>query len=249
MIRILFILLSIIFYINTAIAQLADTTYSLTDTATAIDTDSTYEEDTTISYKYERRYLDEEKLNALLKQKRFQYKDWESDTLSYEDFFKRKNKELADSSFKGFNASVFLWVVLILFAIFIIMELAGMGPRQFFRKSKQILPDNLDQNEDIHAIDFEKQITIAIANNDYNLAIRLYYLQTLKFLNDSKQISWQPNKTNWQYYYEIKADLVKKHFQQATMLFEYAWYGKGYIRADSFDEYRNLFTQIQQFKP
>ncbi|MBC7721785.1 MAG: DUF4129 domain-containing protein, partial [Pedobacter sp.] len=99
---------------------------------------------------------------------------------------------------------------------------------------------------DIHGIDFNAAIDAAIAKNNYRIAIRLLYLQTLKLLTDSDLIDWKINKTNTTYVQELSGHQQQYSFAQLTNYFDKAWYGETNIEAAEFDQLKQLFYQFQK---
>lgn len=100
------------------------------------------------------------------------------------------------------------------------------------------------ENENIHAIDFEKQIQEAIEKQAYSIAVRLYYLKTLKILTDKSFIDWKKEKTNHDYINEMQAKNVNiSEFTELTSLFEYAYYGDFKIDKYTFELVQNSFQK------
>jgi hypothetical protein len=100
--------------------------------------------------------------------------------------------------------------------------------------------------ENVHELNFDTLIGDALKSANYRLATRLYYLKTLKKLSDTGLINWQKNKTNFEYYYELKGAEQRKNFYHLTRLFESAWYGNADITATEFDENLKAFTGFLQ---
>ena len=73
----------------------------------------------------------------------------------------------------------------------------------------------------IYGIDFPSEIEKAIDSHDYREALRLMYLQTLKWLSDNHQIDWQSFKTPTQYTNEWR----NADFQKITLIFVKVRYG------------------------
>lgn len=98
--------------------------------------------------------------------------------------------------------------------------------------------------ENIHELDFADLIEKAVAQRNYRLAVRLYYLKTLKQLTDKNHIEWQPTKTNRSYLYELGNSPLYAGFEHITQQFEYVWYGDFPVSEIIFGE---LKTQFQTF--
>jgi hypothetical protein len=80
--------------------------------------------------------------------------------------------------------------------------------------------------EDIHSVDFPARLAEAEAAGNYRLAVRLGYLEALKYLSDQGLLLWEPNKTNHAYLHELPAGPLREAFRVATRQFEYVWYGE-----------------------
>jgi hypothetical protein len=88
--------------------------------------------------------------------------------------------------------------------------------------------------EDIHQIDFESELALAIGQKEYQMAVRLMYLRALRQLSDQELIKWRPDKTNLDYNRELKQPALRSEFIAITRYFEYAWYGKFPMNETSF---------------
>lgn len=142
-------------------------------------------------------------------------------------------------------------IVLIASAIFLIYWAI-----KYFSESKQIKKSkhkprasvnlNPDEIEDIHEIDFAKEIKKAQDLNDFRLAIRWSYLWTLKKMDDKQLIEWQPKKTNQDYTREIKSKTHKKTFKKLTYIFDYTWFGKFNITQSIFENTMKEFSTYRK---
>jgi hypothetical protein len=106
-------------------------------------------------------------------------------------------------------------------------------------------------NENIHAINFDEQINAAVQQQMYSRAIRLYYLKTLKVLNDNELLEWRKEKTNLDYVREMQKNMQNAtEFSELTKLFEYVYYGDFAINKTSFEQMQSSFTDfIKQIAP
>jgi len=73
--------------------------------------------------------------------------------------------------------------------------------------------------------DLLKLIKQAIDQKNYRLAIRFYYLNIIKQLEDNELIIWEQQKTNEDYIQEISKENIKASFKDLTRLYDFVWYG------------------------
>jgi hypothetical protein len=109
---------------------------------------------------------------------------------------------------------------------FIIKLLLGQNTSSFFnRKTATVNPLTIDE-EHIEHLNLDTFIDDALAQKNYRLAIRYMYLKALKELSSNNIISWHFEKTNNDYYNEIKDPLLKENFKKVSYLYDYVWYGE-----------------------
>jgi len=99
--------------------------------------------------------------------------------------------------------------------------------------------EHIMKNEDINALIIE-----AIKQQNYRLAIRYYYLLSLKKLSQSHIISWQQQKTNEDYISEIEATNLRADFTNITRIYDYVWYGEFDIDALKFEMLKSQFVSL-----
>jgi hypothetical protein len=75
--------------------------------------------------------------------------------------------------------------------------------------------------------------------------VRLLYLRCLKQLSDAKLISWQIDKTNATYLFELDDTGQRQKFGLLTRQFEYIWYGDFPIDPKIFG---NIYKSFMDFK-
>ena len=149
---------------------------------------------------------------------------------------------LINTIFSGkFEQQVTTPIMIIIFLIFLFTALYFLykkRPELFMRAKKTLpLPYSIEE-ENIRKIDFEKEIAAALQNRNYRLAIRLLYLQTLRFLSDSQLIDWQLHKTPMEYLYELANREMKQPFRLFTNHFLHVRYGN---YPASFELYETMF--------
>src|SRR5690606_17047746 len=82
-----------------------------------------------------------------------------------------------------------------------------------------------EEEEIIRNRDISELMEKALADREYRLALRFYYLLLLQKLTEADIISYQTDKTNSEYVSEIRSESLKKDFRKATNLYDYVWYG------------------------
>jgi hypothetical protein len=159
---------------------------------------------------------------------------------------------LINSIFSGkFGQNVTTPVMIILFVVILLTTLYFLykkRPELFMRSKKKIpIPYTLEE-ENIHQINFDKEIDNALQNKDYRLAIRLLYLQTLRFFSDNNLIDWQIHKTPTEYLYEITNNEMKQPFRLLTNHFLHVRYGNYQASYELFETMHDLQSGIRQVK-
>lgn len=94
-------------------------------------------------------------------------------------------------------------------------------------EEKTIIAENLaDLEENVHELDLEQLLKEALARGDFRLALRLNFLIIIKLLSQKGHIRWAKEKTNWEYYAELKDRLIADQFREIVNSFEGFWYGE-----------------------
>lgn len=126
--------------------------------------------------------------------------------------------------------------ICILVVCFLLMKLMGVDYRTVLGKKKIDTPEINIYTENVHEMNFDALISKALQNKDYRLAIRFLYLKNLKSLSDKEIITWNANKTNYSYQYEIKNNNLRGKFLETTLIFDYVWYGEFPVEETRFSE-------------
>jgi ABC-type dipeptide/oligopeptide/nickel transport system permease component len=130
--------------------------------------------------------------------------------------------------------------------LYVILKSLDIDPIKLMRgEAKKINVPYNESVEDIHEIDFEKELDKAVSQQNFRLAVRLLYLNCLKQLSDANLIQWQIDKTNLAYVHELADPVKKQTFALLTRRFEYVWYGSFAIDKQAFGTINRLF---QNFK-
>lgn len=104
--------------------------------------------------------------------------------------------------------------------------------KQIARDGVEITLDNLDDY--LHESDLDRFLREALAQGNYPLAVRLYYLQIIKNLSEKNAIRWSREKTNRDYLREMRGHPAAEQFREATRIYERVWYGNQSLSAGEF---------------
>ena len=130
-----------------------------------------------------------------------------------------------------------LWIIILCsFIGVVIWYLASSNIRLFSKDSKKIMDDDGEEEltDDIFAIPYEKEIQKAVEAQNYRLAVRLWYLKTLKEMADRNVIDYRYGKTNSDYVAALYGGRYYRDFFRLTRNFEYTWYGQFNLSAEAY---------------
>lgn len=149
-----------------------------------------------------------------------------------------------DKLFSTNRSMGYVWLVLAIIAILVLLYIMFRKKMLFFKK-KEKAEDDYDVVEDtIYGIDFELDILRALGSGNYREAIRLRYLQCLKYLSDNEKIDWRIHKTPAQYTREFK----NADFASLTRQYVLIRYGDYEATQAIFDDisgkYKNIVDQL-----
>lgn len=132
------------------------------------------------------------------------------------EWIMRKIDDFMEELFSGITSDVkyTLYVIgALLLLFFIIFLVVKLKPKLFRREEKSEL-DYKEVEDTIYGIDFDSQISDAKNRKDWFEAVRLIYLDTLRFLSDNGKITWQPWKPPMQYTSEMPNDAFRDMTRQ-----------------------------------
>ncbi len=134
-------------------------------------------------------------------------------------------------------------VGLVVFVLFKILSNLKTNPNI---KKQDISIESIEEIEEkIHEIDLQQLLEEAIAQENYHVALRINFLMIIKLLSEQKHIVWAKEKTNWEYYSEIKDVLKKDGFKQVIIVFEPVWYGEHPLTQLGYEKLQPLFIHYQ----
>lgn len=145
------------------------------------------------------------------------------------------------------NFIKFLALIIILIAVYFIFKiiLNKEGNWIFGKSSNNKIAYNAIE-ENLQSIDFSILISQTNKSGNNRLEIRYYYLWVLKKLTEKEIIIFHPEKTNSDYYNEIKSGKTKDDFKYVSYLYTYIWYGEFEISTETYESSKASFVKMLQ---
>lgn len=141
------------------------------------------------------------------------------------------------------------------FALAIIIFIAALVYFMFSNQLAFFAPANVEVNtgdkelmeENLFAMPYKDLLQKALKENNYRVAVRILYLQTLRLLSDNNYIRYQPDYTNIDYLVQLQSQSPDRYRQFAviTSHYEYVWYGKFEVSKELYDRISGDFITLQ----
>lgn len=185
------------------------------------------------------RQPDQEKQKSLLENSDYKYDrkgpapktPWER----FKEWFFDQLDKLFNTKGGEIGLKILMYALIIAALVFIVILLVKNDIRSLlYGKSASIAIDFKEFSEDIHQINFNELIAMALSQKDFRRAVRLHFLKLLKELTDKNLISWKTDKTNNDYFIELSNTQYSKQFKELALLYEYIWYGNFEINEEDF---------------
>ena len=141
-----------------------------------------------------------------------------------------------------------LWlIVLCSFIGVVLWYLAASNILLFRRSAKKIIGDESEElaTDDIFVLDYNKEIAKAETAKNYRLAVRLWYLQTLRDLAEKGLIEYRHGRTNSDYVLQLQENASYRDFFRLTRNFEYTWYGQFDLSAEAYGMMQADFSHFK----
>ncbi|MEO8412778.1 MAG: hypothetical protein ABI472_03935 [Ginsengibacter sp.] len=157
------------------------------------------------------------------------------------------NNPNANRILNSFPVQIFFWVIAVFFIGFVVYKLFFTGnlftkrKRKFNQETAAEEPEKLNEYAAYNLLIYEAE-----SQNDYNLAIRYLYLQSLKRLADRELILFSPDKTNKIYVEELNGRVYQNEFASLTSNYEYVWYGRFAIDGARYHHQKDKFISFNK---
>ena len=205
----------------------------------------------TVSY----RKFDQAKIEKLKSDPDFAYVDqskvkhwwtslyeWIAKTLS--NLFKDKTAEEIGALI-SILFRILIWGLVLFAVAMVVYSLYKMGAFGVLERKKQTIEFSISDLESrVLETNWNQLISEAIANRQYNVAIRLLFLQLLQSLNNGNKIQWAKSKSIREYQNELTQD-YRKGFSLLARYYQYSWFGDVEIDESHFNEIQNEFKVFE----
>lgn len=204
------------------------------------------EKQDSIRYEKSIEYAEKREFTDNLKEKYF-----DSDFQYTEDKEEVKEETPVNSAFLSsvlfFISKVFPFLLGAIIVFIILKSFLGteIGFWNFKSSKKKATEKLVYEDEDIHDTDIDGLLQQAILNKQYRLAVRYYYLSTLKMLSSYKLIDYHKDKTNSEYLFELENETTRSNFKYLSYVYSYVWYGEFPIDEINF---KQVETKYKSFK-
>jgi len=113
------------------------------------------------------------------------------------------------------------------------------------RSDTGVSGDMMRTEDDARGVDLERAAQDAVDAGRYRLAIRYFYLATLRDLADRGLIDFKSERTNTDYLRDLARSPFRESFERVMLLFEYTWYGELPVDADRFASMRQAYSRLR----
>lgn len=138
-------------------------------------------------------------------------------------------------------AGLALIVAVVIYFIF-----KNAGGFSFGKEKKKIQYNISEEKENLESLennDFQLLIQKAKSEGDFRKAVRYYYLWVLQKLADKNLISWNKDKTDYDYFIELGQHPIKDDFSGNTYIYDYTWYGNFNLNSKEFELAESIFQR------
>jgi len=102
-----------------------------------------------------------------------------------------------------------------------------------------------EEEEIVKTSDISDLIQKAVAEENYRLAIRYYFLLILQQLTRKELINYEFSKTDEDYLREIQQQPLQQQFRQLTRIYDFIWYGNFEASQEQFLKSKREFEKMQ----
>jgi hypothetical protein len=142
---------------------------------------------------------------------------------------------------------IFVGIIILLLTFLLFITFSNKTSNKKIRRDKILV--TIEDIEDIHHVpesELQRLLREALERQDYNEAIRIYYVFIIRELSEKKLISWKKEKTNREYLSELNTTIHHTVFREITLLFERVWYGDTHLEEHDYSTISPLFKTFAE---
>ncbi len=167
------------------------------------------------------------------------------------DISKRKSKP-PSKQLTNFITSVsqaFPYILVLVIILIIVKAVMGEDLSWLFKSSKNKKIDRVTilSNEEESYLkneNYDKLIALAKEKGDYRTATRYYYLLLLKRMAKKGLITFDKDKTNTEYIFDLQQKELRKPFSYLLYIYDYVWYGEFVLDQGNFSVIENNYESF-----
>ena len=139
-----------------------------------------------------------------------------------------------------------MWFIIIGGFVFALISYLGSTNTGLFRRSVKSIADEsqLEETENIFEINYKERIDRAVRAGNFQLAVRLHFLQMLKTLSGRNMIQYKQDRTNFDYLVQLRSTSCYNDFFRLTRNYEYAWFGNFAVNEEMYHVIKNDFEKF-----
>ncbi|MBT8319243.1 MAG: DUF4129 domain-containing protein [Gramella sp.] len=150
-------------------------------------------------------------------------------------------------SFLSIFISILPYVLLFILLGLVIWLFSRLDPGGRILKQPKISEVAFSSEEElVRHEDLPVLIAQAVSEGNYRLAVRYYYLNELRKLDELEHIAYEYQKTNKDYAEEIENRGIRKHFNEITKLYEFIWYGSFKVSHEDYNLVEKGFLEMEK---
>lgn len=166
--------------------------------------------------------------------------------IRYEQFIHWLFGDYEANTIVAFLLRVLPYFIIGVIAGFIIWLFIRLNPGNYLLQEPEEPEVFLNEEEKIiKSQNIPRLIEEAISQGNFRLAIRYYYLQLLKELNNKGIIEYESQKTNADYLQEIRKEELRQPLRNIIRIYDFSWYGGFSITENNFQSVQRSFREME----
>ncbi|MCB0456496.1 MAG: hypothetical protein R2776_07985 [Flavobacteriaceae bacterium] len=218
--------------------------FMLQTTKAQVKTERVFDEDFKERYQSDKFNYEGKEVARYTQRGSGKYEDYENKNTEIEE---EDNQKEVVGDVPGFGFLNWIFVLALIAAVvYLISILLNEGSTGIFSSKKNTViatPEEITL-QNIEETDMEGLIQAAEKEGNLRLAIRYFHLWVLKSLSQKNLIQLEEDKTNEEYFYELKQRPFSSDFKFTSYLYDYIWYGEFPITQRQYQKAKGNFVAL-----